>query len=111
MCAGAIKTAFEFFANQAGIGIPEWLPTPASREYAAAVARLDAIIYDIIDQRRLELGTGQRSAQALPSSQRTHPPLCRSLKSMLLGGNCFWTDCFWLCLRLIVKFITAEAKP
>ena len=41
MCipAGSIKVAFEFFANQAGIGIPEWIPTPGQQQYIQAVHR------------------------------------------------------------------------
>ena len=61
--AGAIKAAFEYFANQAGIGIPEWVPTPGSRQYAAAVKRLDSVVYSIIQQRTRELAGGQRTPQ------------------------------------------------
>lgn len=60
---GAIKAAFEYFANQAGIGIPEWVPTPGGRQYMAAVQALDTVVYRIIDERRLALDSGQRSAQ------------------------------------------------
>lgn len=55
--AGAIETAFEFFAGRAASGfvIPEWLPTPENLQYHAAVARLDTAVYGIIDTRQQEL--------------------------------------------------------
>ena len=62
-CAGAIKTAFEWFASQAGIGIPEWVPLPGTARYLQAVERLDAVVFDIIRTRRRDLETGARQPQ------------------------------------------------
>lgn len=55
--AGAIRTAFEYFSERGAIGfaVPEWLPTPANAAYAAAVRRLDAVVYGVIDRRSAEL--------------------------------------------------------
>ena len=63
LLAGAIKAAFEWFANQAGIGIPEWVPLPGTAQYLAAVERLDDVIYDIIRTRRRELENSSRQPQ------------------------------------------------
>lgn len=55
--AGAIETAFKFFAGRASTGfiIPEWFPTPENFQYHDAVASLDSAVYGIIDARQLEL--------------------------------------------------------
>lgn len=54
---GAIRTAFQFFSDRAatGFAVPEWLPTPANTAYSAAVRRLDAAVYGVIDRRAAEL--------------------------------------------------------
>ncbi|KAK9793752.1 hypothetical protein WJX73_010742 [Symbiochloris irregularis] len=62
---GSIKVAFEFFANQAGIGIPEWIPTPGQQQYIQAVQRLDAVVYGIIEERTRELEQSRREPQCL----------------------------------------------
>ena len=85
--AGAIKAAFEWFANQAGIGIPEWVPLPGTAQYLAAVERLDQVIYDIIRTRRQELEAGSRQ----PQVRLCEAEVCLLGKSS--GGMkfCFWT--------------------
>ena len=62
--AGAIRTAFEFFSQRAasGFAVPEWLPTPGNAAYAAAVRRLDAAVYGIIDRRAAELAAAPMQA-------------------------------------------------
>lgn len=66
--AGAIETAFRFFAGRASTGfiIPEWFPTPDNFLYHEAVANLDSAVYGIIDARQREL-----AASAQPSKVRT----------------------------------------
>ncbi|MGZ4809867.1 MAG: cytochrome P450 [Thermoanaerobaculia bacterium] len=34
------------------VKIPRWLPLPSNRRYARAVARLDALVYDMLEQKR-----------------------------------------------------------
>ena len=62
--AGAIRTAFEFFSQRAasGFAVPEWLPTPGNAAYAAAVRRLDAAVYGVIDRRAAELAAAPTQA-------------------------------------------------
>ncbi|KAK9842342.1 hypothetical protein WJX81_007701 [Elliptochloris bilobata] len=61
---GAIRTAFEFFSERAASGfvVPEWLPTPGNAAYAAAVTRLDAAVYGVIDRRAAELAAAPAQA-------------------------------------------------
>ncbi len=65
LCAGAIQTAFEFFAGRASTGfiIPEWFPTPDNFLYHEAVASLDSAVYGIIDSRQGELAGSAQSPQ------------------------------------------------
>lgn len=62
--AGAIRTAFEFFTERAasGFAVPEWLPTPGNAAYGAAVRRLDAAVYGVIDRRAAELAAAPTQA-------------------------------------------------
>ncbi len=50
----AMETVNEFFANspEAVVLLPAWVPTPRNRRMNAAVASLDALIYQIIARRR-----------------------------------------------------------
>ena len=50
----SMETVNEFFANspEAVVLLPAWVPTPRNRRMNAAVARLDALIYQIIARRR-----------------------------------------------------------
>jgi len=59
---GAVAKAFEFFTRRAGSAftLPEWVPTLDNLEFGAAVAQLDAVVYDIIDERRREMQAGGR---------------------------------------------------
>jgi cytochrome P450 len=51
---------------QTGYRIPQWVPTPSNRRFAAAVARIDEIIYRLIAEREAQLaraaaGNGERA--------------------------------------------------
>ena len=50
----SMETVNEFFANspEAVVLLPAWVPTPRNRRMNAAVASLDALIYQIIARRR-----------------------------------------------------------
>lgn len=49
----AVSTAFSFFHKRVWTpGLPLWAPTPGNLRFKRAVARLDEIVYSIIDQRR-----------------------------------------------------------
>ena len=64
----AIGAAFTFFAQRATTGfiIPEGLPTPGNLQYAAAVATLDDVVYDLIaNRRRAREETGEAAALEL----------------------------------------------
>ncbi|MAQ13498.1 MAG: cytochrome P450 [Sandaracinus sp.] len=50
----AMEVVNGFYANslEAILEVPEWVPTPRNRELSVAVKRIDAVLYDIIAERR-----------------------------------------------------------
>lgn len=49
-----------FYANspEAVLKLPEWVPTPRNRKMATAVRRIDAVLYEIIAERRRQARAG-----------------------------------------------------
>jgi cytochrome P450 len=40
------------------VKIPKWIPLPSNRRYARAVARIDRLVYDFVEQKRRSRGQG-----------------------------------------------------
>ncbi|MBK6464739.1 MAG: cytochrome P450 [Myxococcales bacterium] len=68
MVGESLEVLNTFFANspEAMLKVPGWVPTPLNRKVAAAVKRLDGLIYSILAARRAE--RAQRAAQGLEPS-------------------------------------------
>jgi len=64
MVGESLEVLNTFFANspEAMLKVPAWVPTPLNRKVAAAVARLDGLIYAILAARRAERAQHSREA-------------------------------------------------
>jgi cytochrome P450 len=85
-----------FEANPFRFLIPDWVPTRENREYDAAIAELDAVLDDVLDERR---GTAGREGDGPPSDMlslllraqrrgdQTEAQIRDEMMTMLLAGH------------------------
>ncbi|MGH9200495.1 MAG: cytochrome P450, partial [Vicinamibacterales bacterium] len=74
------------------VNAPAWLPTPGNLAFRRAVTELDTLVYRIIDDRQLRLGTDMvslllRGADEDQSGTMTRQELRNQVVSLLLAGH------------------------
>lgn len=68
----SVATAFEYLHNRvwALASLPQWMPTPSNLRYQRAIAAFDAVIYEIIEERRRTGSEGNNDVLSMLLSMR-----------------------------------------
>jgi cytochrome P450 len=117
--ARSMLTAFTFAMSRvnAPIKLPRDFPTPARRRTARAVDALDAIVRDLIAQRRRDenkyddlLAVLIRASDEETGAKMTDDELLDQIKTMLVAGHESPANCLTWALHLLAQNPEAAAK-
>ena len=114
----ALTQVMQYFLNPAfsWARLPQWLPVPATRRFQRAVRQLDAFIYPIIRQRRIENeNKGDLLSRLLlqrddDGSQMTDRQLRDELVTLLLAGHETTALTMTYCLYLLSQHPKVEER-